>query len=185
MLSRAVNSYRTSLARKGLEPSTPAKFGIALLQVGFSFLVLVWGAESVGMAAAVPVIFIFLIYLFQTTGELCLSPVGLSAMNRLAPRHMASLIMGAWFFATAGGNFVAGKIGEATGGESGVMDKAGTLAIYSKIGWITIAIGVAVMVAAPFVRKLMHLDKLKDDDLPGQSEIGEPEAAGMHPRPAI
>ncbi|MEO5612728.1 MAG: peptide MFS transporter [Sphingomicrobium sp.] len=175
----------TTLARKGLEPSTPAKFGIALLQVGFSFLVLVWGAQSVGMAAAVPVIFIFLIYLFQTTGELCLSPVGLSAMNRLAPRHMASLIMGAWFFATAGGNFVAGKIGQATGGESGVMDKAGTLAIYSKIGWITIAIGVAVMVAAPFVRKLMHLDKLEDDIVPGQSEIGEPQAAGINPRPAI
>ena len=175
----------TSLARRGLEPSTPAKFGIALLQVGFSFLVLVWGAQSVGMAAAVPVIFIFLIYLFQTTGELCLSPVGLSAMNRLAPRHMASLIMGAWFFATAGGNFVAGKIGQATGGESGVMDKAGTLAIYSKIGWITIAIGVAVMAAAPFVRKLMHLDKLKDDDLAGESQLAEPEAAGMHPRPAI
>jgi POT family proton-dependent oligopeptide transporter len=174
----------TTMARKGIEPSTPAKFGIALLQVGFSFLVLVWGAQSVGMAAAVPVIFIFLIYLFQTTGELCLSPVGLSAMNRLAPRHMASLIMGAWFFATAGGNFVAGKIGEATGGESGVMDKTGTLAIYSKIGWITIAIGVAVMAVAPFVRKLMHLDKLKDDDLAGQAELAEPEAAGMHPRPA-
>jgi POT family proton-dependent oligopeptide transporter len=175
----------TTMARKGIEPSTPAKFGLALLQVGFSFLVLVWGAQSVGMAAAVPVIFVFLIYLFQTTGELCLSPVGLSAMNRLAPRHMASLIMGAWFFATAGGNFVAGKIGEATGGETGVMDKAGTLAIYSKIGWITIAIGVAVMVAAPFVRKLMHLDKLKDDDLAGQAELAEPQAAGIHPRPAV
>jgi proton-dependent oligopeptide transporter, POT family len=175
----------TTMARKGIEPSTPAKFGIALLQVGFSFLVLVWGAQSVGMAAAVPVIFIFLIYLFQTTGELCLSPVGLSAMNRLAPRHMASLIMGAWFFATAGGNFVAGKIGEATGGESGVMDKAGTLAIYSKIGWITIAIGVAVMVVSPLIRRLMHLDKLQDDDLAGQSELAEPQAAGIHPRPAV
>ncbi|MEO7365260.1 MAG: peptide MFS transporter [Sphingomicrobium sp.] len=174
----------TTLARKGLEPSTPAKFGIALLQVGFSFLVLVWGAQSVGMAAAVPVIFIFLIYLFQTTGELCLSPVGLSAMNRLAPRHMASLIMGAWFFATAGGNFVAGKIGEATGGESGEMSKEGTLAIYSKIGWITIGIGVAVMLVAPFVRKLMHLDKLEDDDIAGQGQLAEPQAAGMHPRPA-
>ncbi|MEO8547205.1 MAG: peptide MFS transporter [Sphingomicrobium sp.] len=171
----------TSLARKGLEPSTPAKFGLALLQVGFSFLVLVWGAQSVGMAAAVPVIFIFLIYLFQTTGELCLSPVGLSAMNRLAPRHMASLIMGAWFFATAGGNFVAGKIGQATGGESGVMDKVGTLAIYSKIGWITIAIGVAVLVVSPLVRKLMHLDQLRDDDLAGQSELAEPQASGVHP----
>ena len=70
-----------------------------------------------------PVIFVFLIYLLHTTGELCLSPVGLSAMNRLAPQYMASLIMGAWFYMTAVGNFVAGKIGEATGGEGGEMTK--------------------------------------------------------------
>src|SRR5690606_2041092 len=85
----------TALGRRGLEPSTPAKFGLALIQVGFSFLVLVWGAQTAGMDAMVPVIFVFLFYLFATTGELCLSPVGLSAMNRLAPRQLASLIMGA------------------------------------------------------------------------------------------
>jgi proton-dependent oligopeptide transporter, POT family len=153
----------TWMAKKGIEPSTPAKFGLALLQVGFSFLVLVWGAQAVGMENATPVIFIFLIYFFQTTGELCLSPVGLSAMNRLAPAHMASLIMGGWFFATAGGQFVAGKIGEATGGEGGTMTKEGTLAIYSQMGWITIGVGVAVLVIAPLVKKLMHLDTLTDD----------------------
>ncbi len=175
----------TALSRKGLEPSTPMKFGLALLQIGFSFLVLVWGASAFGMEAAVPVIFIFLLYLFATTGELCLSPVGLSAMNRLAPRHMASLIMGAWFFATAGGSFVAGKIGEATGGESGEMTKEATLAIYDTIGWLSIGIGVLVMVLAIFVKRLMHLDTLKDenvgDDLLGQGETGEPQAAGLHP----
>jgi proton-dependent oligopeptide transporter, POT family len=171
----------TTLGRRGLEPSTPMKFGLALLQVGLSFLVLVWGAQAVGMAAMIPVLFVFLFYLFATTGELCLSPVGLSAMNRLAPRHMASLIMGAWFFATAGGNFVAGKIGEATGGHDGEMTKEGTLAIYSQIGWITIAIGAAVMVVSPFIRRLMHLDTLRDDDLAGQGELAEPAAPGMHP----
>ena len=65
----------TWLGKKGLEPSTPAKFGLALLQIGFSFLILVWGAQTAGMENMTPVIFIFLIYLFQTTGELCLSPV--------------------------------------------------------------------------------------------------------------
>ena len=171
----------TGLGRRGLEPSTPMKFGLALLQVGLSFLVLVWGAQAVGMQAMIPVLFVFLFYLFATTGELCLSPVGLSAMNRLAPRHMASLIMGAWFFATAGGNFVAGKIGEATGGHDGEMTKEGTLAIYSQIGWITIAIGAAVMVVSPLIRRLMHLDTLRDDDLAGQKELAEPAAPGMHP----
>ena len=57
----------------------------ALLQVGLANLIFVWGALSVGIEVMTPVLFVFLIYLFQTTGELCLSPVGLSAMNRLAP----------------------------------------------------------------------------------------------------
>lgn len=156
-------AFWTWLGRRGWEPSTPAKFAYALMQVGLSFLVLVWGAQSVGIANATPVIFIFLIYLLQTTGELCLSPVGLSAMNRLAPRHMASLIMGAWFYATAGGQFLAGKIGEATGGESGEMTKEATLAIYSTIGWWTLGIGFAVLACAPLVKRWMHLDTLKDD----------------------
>ena len=92
-----------------------------------------------------PVLFVFLIYLLHTTGELCLSPVGLSAMNRLAPKFMASLIMGAWFYMSAVGNFVAGKIGEATGGESGEMTKEATLEIYNTIGWVAVGIGVAVL----------------------------------------
>jgi len=155
-----------ALGRKGLEPSAPAKFGLGLLQVGLSFLVFVWGANSVGSAALTPVVFVFLIYLLQTTGELCLSPVGLSAMNRLAPLHLASFIMGAWFYMTAVGNFVAGKIGQATGGEGGEMSKEVTLAIYSRIGWITIGIGVVVLLVSPVVRRWMHLDSLADRVLP-------------------
>jgi proton-dependent oligopeptide transporter, POT family len=150
------------LGKRGLEPSAPAKFGIALLQVGASFLVFVWGARTVGLEAMTPVLFVFLIYLLQTTGELCLSPVGLSAMTRLAPVHLASFIMGAWFYMTAVGNFVAGRIGEATGGESGAMSKALTLAIYDRIGWVTIAIGVGVLALSPLVRRWMHLDTLED-----------------------
>ena len=152
------------LGKKGWEPSAPAKFGLALAQVGLSFLIFVWGAQSVGMAALTPVFFVFAIYFFQTTGELCLSPVGLSAMNRLAPRHLGSLIMGAWFYMTAVGNFVAGKIGEATGGHDGAMTKEGTLAVYNSIGWITIGVAVAVLAVSPFIKRLMHLDTLKDVD---------------------
>jgi len=178
----------TFLGRKGLEPSSPLKFGMGVVQVGLGFLVLVWGANSVGMDAAVPVVFIFLIYLLHTTGELCLSPVGLSAMNRLAPAHMASLIMGTWFFASATGNFAAGLIAAATGAES-VGEASGkelVLDVYSTVGWFAIAIGVGVMVVSPLIKKLMHLDTLKDDDLAGDAELGEAQAAGIHPatRPA-
>jgi len=158
------------LGRKGLEPSAPAKFGLALVQVGLGFLVFVWGAKAVGLGTMTPVLFVFLIYLLHTTGELCLSPVGLSAMTRLAPLHLASFIMGAWFYMTAVGNFVAGKIGEATGGESGEMSKELTLSIYSTIGWVTIFIAVIVLALSPFVKKWMHLDTLEDRVTPGDSE---------------
>ena len=170
------------LGKRNLEPSAPAKFGLALLQVGAGFLVFVLGAHTVGAGVMTPVLFVFLIYLLHTTGELCLSPVGLSAMNRLAPRFMASLIMGAWFYMTAVGNFVAGKIGEATGGEGGEMTQDGTLAIYNKIGWVTVGVGVAVLALSPVIKRWMHLDTLRDvDDLAGKPELAEPQAPGMHP----
>ncbi|MEE4539171.1 MAG: peptide MFS transporter [Erythrobacter sp.] len=181
------------LAARGAEPSTPMKFGLGVVQVGLGFLILVWGANSVGISVPTPVVFIFLIYLLHTTGELCLSPVGLSAMNRLSPAHMASLIMGTWFFASALGNFAAGLIAAATGGD-GMTEEAGkqvVLEVYSTVGWYAIGIGVAVMVVSPLVKKLMHLDTLTDDtvdnDLLGQAEAGlEPQGAGVHPatRPA-
>ncbi len=150
------------LGKRGLEPSAPAKFGLALAQVGLSFLVFVWGARAAGMDVMTPVIFVFLIYLLATTGELCLSPVGLSAMTRLAPLHLGSFIMGAWFYMSAVGNFVAGKIGEATGGESGEMSKELTLGIYNQIGWITIGVAVVVLLVSPLVKRWMHLGTLED-----------------------
>lgn len=169
------------LGRKGKEPSAPAKFGIAVMQMGFANLVLVWGAEAYGIAVMTPVYLVFLYYLFATTAELCLSPVGLSAMNRLAPKFLASLIMGAWFYMTAVGNFVAGKIGEATGGHDGEMSKQGLLDVYELFGWIALGIGIAVLLVSPIVKKWMHLDTLEDEKLEGAAEVGEAQAAGTHP----
>ena len=163
------------LGKRGFEPSTPVKFALGVAQVGLGFLVFVWGAKTVGMANATPVMFVFLIYLLHTTGELCLSPVGLSAMTRLSPLHLGSFIMGAWFYMTAVGQFIAGKIGEATGGESGTMSKELTLSIYNELGWISLGVAVAVLLVSPVVKRWMHLDTLKDirpDDV-------VPEAAGQ------
>jgi POT family proton-dependent oligopeptide transporter len=114
--------------------------------------------------------------------------VGLSAMARLAPAHMASLIMGVWFFASATGNFAAGLIAAATGAE-GVGEEAGkqvVLDVYSTVGWFAIGVGVVVLVISPLIKKLMHIDTLQDDnvgnDLAGQAEgPGEPQGAGVHP----
>jgi POT family proton-dependent oligopeptide transporter len=86
---------------------------------------------------------------------------------------------------TAVGSFVAGKIGEATGGEGGEMSRELTLSIYSEIGWVAIGVGAVVLALSPVVKKWMHLDTLGDDnvgdDLLGQAEVGEPVAAGAHP----
>jgi proton-dependent oligopeptide transporter, POT family len=171
----------TGLARRGLEPSAPAKFGLGIVQLGAGFLVLVAGAVAAGEGNLTPVIFIFLIYLLHTTGELCLSPVGLSAMNRLSPAHLASLIMGTWFFASATGNFAAGLIAAATGAEGAGPERV--IEVYSRVGWIAVGVGVGMMAIAPLVKRLMHLDTLQDDEhnFAGERGVGEPAAAGMHP----
>jgi POT family proton-dependent oligopeptide transporter len=171
----------TWLARRGHEPSAPAKFGLALMQLGAGFLVLVAGAATGEMT---PVLFIFLIYLLHTTGELCLSPVGLSAMNRLAPANMASLIMGTWFFASATGNFAAGLIASATGSEAASGEGAAketVLGVYNQIGWVAIAVGVGVLLVSPLIKKLMHLDTLRDD---ADKQDGADEAYPVTARPA-
>jgi proton-dependent oligopeptide transporter, POT family len=167
----------TSLGRAGREPSAPMKFGLAMLQLGLGFLVLKWGAEAVGVGNATPVLFIFLIYLLHTTGELCLSPVGLSAMNRLAPAHLASLIMGTWFFASATGNFAAGLIASATGSERASGEGAAkelVLSVYQTIGLWAIGFGILVMVVAPLIKRLMHLDKLRDEPVAQGGPAAQP-----------
>jgi POT family proton-dependent oligopeptide transporter len=152
-----------ALGRRNLEPSAPAKFGLGIIFVGAGFLVLVAGATMVGRDALTPVIFIFLLYLLHTMGELSLSPVGLSAMSKLAPARMLGLIMGIWFLAMAGGEYVAGMIAAATGGdgvEKGADAAGRVLDVYSRIGWIAVVAGAAVMAVAPLVKRLMHLDTL-------------------------
>ncbi|MBX9897452.1 MAG: oligopeptide:H+ symporter [Qipengyuania sp.] len=174
------------LGKRGWEPNTYAKMGLGIVQMGLAFVVLVLGANA-GADALVPVLFIFLFYLLSTTGELCLSPVGLSAINRLSVRHMASLMMAAFFFGTAGGNYVAGFMGTlmGEGGEGGEITREGALSIYWTMGLVATGIGVLIVLLSPLVKRLMHLDTLRDDDVPadlaGQREVGEPQAPGIHP----
>ncbi|NVE95284.1 peptide MFS transporter [Altererythrobacter lutimaris] len=176
------------MAQTGREPSAIAKMGLGIVQMGLAFLVFVWGAEQFSVtgetgALLTPVLFLFLFYLLSTTGELCLSPVGLSAMNRLSARHMASLMMAAFFFGTAGGNYVAGFMGSLMGeGEGGDMTREAALEIYWAMGLVAVGVGAFVTIISPLIKRLMHLDTLKDeDDLLGNAELGEPQAGGVHP----
>jgi len=157
----------TYLGRHGWEPSTPNKFALGLIQLGLGFLVLVWGANAAN--GLTPVVFIFMIYLLHTTGELCLSPVGLSAMTRLSVPSMVGLIMGTWFLASGAGNAVAALIAQATAAV-GADGESQVLEVYSNVGWMSIAVGGAVVLASPLLKWLMHLDTLSDEDSGLQSD---------------
>lgn len=157
------------LGKRGLDPSAPAKFGLGVIQLGLGFLVLVWGASAAG-AGLTPVVFIFLIYLLHTTGELCLSPVGLSAMTRLSTPNMVGLIMGTWFLASGAGNAVAALIAQATAADGGGTEQV--MAVYSNVGWMAVAVGVGLIVLSPLVKKMMHLDTIEDDAKSWATENG-------------
>jgi POT family proton-dependent oligopeptide transporter len=98
------------LARRGGEPSSPAKFGVGLMLVGAGFAVLVGGAALAERGIMVSPTWLVVVYFLHTCGELALSPVGLSAMSKLAPLRIGGLIMGVWFLASAVGNYIGGRL---------------------------------------------------------------------------
>ena len=156
------------LNKHNRDPGDAIKFAFGIMQVGAGFLVLVWGAQYADANARVPLIFLVLLYLLHTTGELFLSPVGLSAMTKLAPAAIISTMMATWFLASSGAQALAAQIAKMTaqdtiGGQ--VLDPHAALATYVKvfnqIGWLAIWIGVGLAVASPFLNYLAH-PKVKD-----------------------
>ena len=103
------------LAKRNLNPSTPVKFAFGTAMAGLGFLALVAGMKASGAEGMTPVLFVFLIYWIHTMGELMLSPVGLSAVTKLAPVRVVGMTMGAWFLYTGLSNYLAGVISRATG----------------------------------------------------------------------
>jgi POT family proton-dependent oligopeptide transporter len=89
-------------------PSSPAKFAMGLILLSIGFAVMIGAASVAATGVRVSPMWLVVSYLFQTLGELCLSPVGLSAMTRLAPVRIAGLVMGVWFLALAVGSYLAG-----------------------------------------------------------------------------
>ena len=101
-----------SLGMRNLDPSAPVKFGLGLVLLGVGFLVMVFAAELVvATGDDVAPTWLLMAYLLQTFGELCLSPVGLSNVTKLAPPRFVGQMMGTWFLGSAVGNLFAGIIG--------------------------------------------------------------------------
>ena len=92
------------------DPSVPTKFGFGIFFAGLGFAVLALGASLAMGGERVSPLWLFSVYALHTIGELCLSPVGLSSMTKLAPTRVVSLMMGVWFLATAVGNFLGGSV---------------------------------------------------------------------------
>jgi POT family proton-dependent oligopeptide transporter len=98
-----------SLGRRNLNPSIPLKFGFGLVLLGLGFLVLAGAAIFVVRGQKVLPTWLIMTYLLHTFGELCVSPVGLSSVTKLAPKRFVGQMMGAWFLATSLGNLIAGR----------------------------------------------------------------------------
>ena len=153
----------TALGLRGKDPDPVMKFGLGLLQVGLGFMVVVWGAGMHDAAFRVPLLLLGLLYLLHTTGELFLSPVGLSEITKLALPAVASFMMAVWFLASSVAQFVGGWIAglagtETVGGQ--VLDPAVALAtstrVFGMLGWAGIACGVVFLALSPFVKGWAH-----------------------------
>ena len=160
----------TWLGRKNLDPNPVWKFGIALLQVGGGFLLLVYGAKFADAQFRVPLIFLALAYLLHTTGELCMSPVGLSQVTKLAPPVLLSTMVAVWFLSVSWANAIGAQIAKLTGSETvggEVLDHHASLIasnqVFTVIGWVAVGVGVLFLVLGPFLKKWAHVYRADDE----------------------
>jgi proton-dependent oligopeptide transporter, POT family len=158
------------LGQRGVEPSTPFKFALALLQLGLGFGAIWYGAQTSDERGMVAVSWLLLGYLLHTTGELCLSPVGLSMITRLSPKQLVSTVMGMWFLATAFSQYLAAIISQLTGVGHGGGDQAmpvprETVHVYGDVfGDIALAAIVSAAVCfalVPLLKRWMHEEEEK------------------------
>lgn len=152
-----------TLAKRNLNPSTPVKFAMGVFLAGLGFLSLVAGMRASGDNGMTAVYFIFLIYWVHTMGELMVSPVGLSAVTKLAPPQAVGMTMGAWFLYSGLSNYLAGVIASTTGAETiggQLSDTAAAKAtyaeVYLQVGYIAMGIAIVMLIISPVIKRMMH-----------------------------
>jgi POT family proton-dependent oligopeptide transporter len=162
----------TRLGEKGKDPSIPTKMGIGLLLLSFGFVLMLGASKQSDAEGKAALMWVVGAYFFHTMGELCLSPVGLSMVTKLAPKRYASLLMGVWFLANAIANKLAGFIG-------GFADKLGEFKLFAVIVVFTAVAGALLVAIAGPLRRMMHgADAIKTGHKP-QAE-GDEEPAPAH-----
>jgi|CXWL01.1.fsa_nt_gi amino acid/peptide:H+ symporter len=150
------------LNKRKFEPSTPVKFALGLIQVGLGFFIVVFGAQFAGDDFKVPLIFLALLYLLHTTGELFLSPVGLSMVTKLSPARVVGLMMGVWFLSSSLAHILAAIIAQRTSADTiggQVIDRAGQLQsyvlVFTSVGIIGVAAGLVLLLISPVLKRWM------------------------------
>ena len=134
------------LSDRGKEPSSPAKFGFGLVLVGAGFAVLIGAAVLAERGVQVSPMWLVIVYFLHTCGELALSPVGLSAMSKLAPVRIGGLIMGVWFLASAVGNYIGGRL-------AGLYEAWTLPSLFGAVAAFGIGVGVLLLVLTPSMRR--------------------------------
>jgi len=143
-----------ALAKRNLDPSAPAKFGLGLVLLGAGFLVMMGAAQLIiasGTLTKVAPTWLLMTYLLHTFGELCLSPVGLSNVTKLSPPRFVGQMMGTWFLGAALGNLVAGLVGGHVG--SGSVNEMPSQ--FLTMAFIGGGAGLLMLVASPWIKKMM------------------------------
>jgi POT family proton-dependent oligopeptide transporter len=162
------------LEKRNMNPNAAVKFALGILLVGLGFGALVLGADLSG-TGKVAIIWLVLAYLFHTWGELCLSPVGLSYVTKLSPSKIVGFMMGVWFLATAGSEYIASLLAniasiDTSGGVATdlIGAKASYTGLFEKLFYIGLIFGVVLLVISPLVKKMMHN---VDTDESGEDEV--------------
>ena len=144
------------VAMRNKNPSIPRKFGLGLLFNGAAFGLLMYALSMlVNIDNKIPFWTLFMVYVLQSIGELCLSPIGLSMVTKLAPTRLVGLGMGGWFLSTGIGNNLSGIFASAVSGESG-MSVTSALSGYTFGFYSLMAGGVLLFLIAPLIQRLMH-----------------------------
>lgn len=156
------------LGTHGREPSTPVKFALGLIQLGLGFSMLYFGAQTSDVDGMVALHWLLLMYLLLTTGELCLSPVGLSMVTKLSPAPLVSTVMGSWFLATAFAQFLAAIIAQFAAVNEGtgnfVPIPAETVHVYGDVyklvAIMSCSAGVVCLALSPLLKRWMHIEEM-------------------------
>jgi len=156
LLAPLVTLVWAALSKRHMEPSIPRKFGLGLLGNAAAFLLLMYALGNLVSADNhIPFWPLAMVYVLQTVGELCLSPIGLSMVTKLAPSRFVGLAMGGWFMSIANGNNLSGLLAARISGETG-MTVASALKGFTVSFWLLLVAGVLLFLIAPLINKLMH-----------------------------